>query len=192
MKIEFVIPTYNRSKLLMATISSLYAQTNDNWTAHIVTDNYWDDYLEKIKNFYADSDKIRFTITDKRYNDWGHTPRNIGLKQCKEEWVIMTGDDNYYVPVFVDEFLKVVKTETNVVFCNMVHNWNNLQYYPVKCIPRTNNIDIGCFMVRSKLGSQMEINLEHKELADGMFLEEYIKRFAGSVEHIDKILYTHN
>ena len=37
-RIEFVIPTYNRPKEIMVILSSLVAQTNPNWKAHVVID----------------------------------------------------------------------------------------------------------------------------------------------------------
>ena len=192
MKIEFIIPTYNRVHHLMTIISSIFAQTNPNWSIHVVADCPPEGTLDKIMNFYKDSDKIKFTILEKRYNDWGHTPRNYGLKNSKEEWVIMTGEDNYYVPTFVEEFLKVATQNTVFVYCNMVHNWVNKDYVAIKSQPILGQIDIGNFMVRKRLAKDMELDVTEIN-ADGLFVEDYLAQYSfGKRKIIKKYLYVHN
>lgn len=191
--IEFIIPTYERTDHLMCVISSIKAQTNPNWKIHVVADCPPSKVeLSKVVEYFKDDSRIRFTILSKRSNDWGHTPRNFGLTFSKEEWVVMTGEDNYYTPIFVEEFLKEADKETNFVFCNMVTNYNNNQYAPMRCRIELGYIDIGCFMVRPELAKQIGIEVKYKELADGVLADKYIKRFEGKVKQILKILYVHN
>jgi glycosyltransferase involved in cell wall biosynthesis len=197
-KIEFVIPTHKRVDLLITVIGSIVAQTNPNWRIHVVADCPPDEikerYLDIIAFFDEHKDKIRFSVTDMRYNDWGHTPRNIGLKQATEEWVVLTGEDNYYAPTFVENFLSSVKDrdDINFAFCNMVHNWVNDDYIPVRCEIEFGKIDIGNFMTRTFNAQKLELKTE-LEQADYWFIEEYLARFPeGKIMHIDKILYVHN
>lgn len=192
MAIEFVIPTYKRVNHLMCVISSIVAQTSPDWKIHVISDASPDGILEKVMDYWKHDERIRFTILKERHNDWGHTPRNIGLNESKEEWVVMTGEDNYYTPVFVEYFLKEADKETNFVFCNMVTNFNNQQYIPIQCRIELGFIDIGCFMVRPELAKQIGIELKYKEIADGVLADKYVKKFAGGVKQINKILYVHN
>lgn len=191
MAIEFVIPTYKRVNHLMCIISSIAAQTSPNWKIHVVSDASPDDILNKVIDYWKDEERIKFTILDKRYNDWGHTPRNFGLNESKEEWVVMSGEDNYYAPIFVEEFLKEADKETNFVFCNMVTNHNNQQYIPMQCRIAFGVIDIGCFMVRPELAKQTGIELKYREVADWVLADKYSKKFNG-IKQIKKILYVHN
>ena len=117
-KIEFIIPTYNRPDHLMCLLNSLCAQRSDKWSAHVVADCPPEGTLDKIMNYFKDDKRIKFTILPERCNDWGHTPRNYGLKESTEEWTIMTGEDNYYVPTFVDNMLKMGK-DKHFVFCQI-------------------------------------------------------------------------
>ena len=87
----------------MATINSIFAQRSDKWSIHVIADCPPEGTLTKIMDYFKDSDKIKFTILPKRYNDWGHTPRELGKQLSKANYVIMTGDDNYYMPTLVDE-----------------------------------------------------------------------------------------
>jgi glycosyltransferase involved in cell wall biosynthesis len=195
MKIEFIIPTYNRIDLLMTCISSIVGQTNPNWTIHVVADCPPEEDQLRIANiaaYYESDDRIKFSVLDKRYNDWGHTPRNYGLQKATEEWVVMTGEDNYYAPTFVENFLSVVRDDVNFVFCNMVHNWVDDNYIPVQCEIEYGKIDIGNFMCRTFNAQKLRLKTNINQ-ADYFFIEDYLNRFTeGQIIKIDKILYVHN
>ena len=191
-KIEFIIPTYNRPDHLMCLLNSLCAQRSDKWSAHVVADSPPDGTLDKIMDYFKNDNRIKFTILPERCNDWGHTPRNYGVEHATEDWVIMTGEDNYYVPIFVDNFLSAVTPKVGFVFCNMVHNWTNFQYYSIDCEPKWGKIDIGNFMIKTKLAKQMKLN-PAVEQADGNYVEEFKVKFPDvKIIKIPKILYIHN
>lgn len=192
-KIEFIIPTYSRVSHLLTILGSLKAQTNQNWKAHVVADcppYSIKEYMKKMIEF-LDDERIVLTFTENRYNDWGHTPRNIGLENATEDWVIMTGEDNYYVPTFVENFLNAISESTHFVFCNMVHNWNRDQYVSVDCQPSYGKIDMGNFMTKTEFAKQMKLDVTLIS-ADAKFVDEYLKNFKGEVVKIDKFLYVHN
>jgi len=190
-KIEFIIPTYNRPNQLMGVISSIFAQTSSNWKIHVVADGMYDGY-QKVKDYFTGDERIKFTELDGPHKDWGHTPRNYGLEHSTEEWVVMTGDDNYYMPVFVEEFLNVVDSNTHFVFCNMVHNWTNKQYLVINSIPKLGGIDIGNFMSKSDLAKKIKLNVAIEQ-SDGLFVEEYLRKYnQGTIKKINKPLYVHN
>lgn len=191
MKIEFIIPTYNRPNHLMCLLNSLMAQTSDRWTAHVVADCPPDGTLDKIIEYFKNETKIKFTILSERYDDWGHTPRNIGLQQATEDWVILTGEDNYYVPAFVGLFLKEVTPQTHFVYCDMIHNWGTKYIYIVSK-PEQGFIDIGNFMTLRKYSQQMQLDPKTHH-ADYLFVDDYLKKFPyGKLRYIPKPLYVHN
>lgn len=192
-KIEFIIPTYERTNHLMCLLNSLCAQTSDNWVAHVVADCPPQGTLDKIMKYFKDDERIRFTILPERYNDWGHTPRNIGLELATEEWVVMTGEDNYYTPKFVEFFLQAAKSKPNsyFIFCDMVHNWVNFEYIYVKCEPKYGKIDIGNFITKSELAKQIKIDPTFAQ-SDWKFVSQYLNKFKGDIVRIPKTLYVHN
>jgi glycosyltransferase involved in cell wall biosynthesis len=197
MKVEFVIPTYERTDLLMACISSIVGQTNPNWKIHVVADGPSEEVkeqLSRIAGYYEDDDRIKWTVLDERYNDWGHTPRNIGLAAATEEWIVMTGEDNYYTPIFVDEFLKVgASDKTIAMHCNMVHNWVKQDYIPISCELHYGKIDIGNFVFRRKFAGNLRLITTYAQ-SDWAFVERYMQINSpfGEAVKIDKILYVHN
>jgi glycosyltransferase involved in cell wall biosynthesis len=189
--IEFIIPSFERPDKLMTLLYSLISQTNDNWIAHVVADAMYDG-LEKIINHFDGNEKIKFSILNGPHKDWGHTARNYGLERVSKEWVVMTGDDNYYVPVFVDEFLKIVENnKASFVYCDMIHNWNGNNYLAIKCHPSVGRIDVGNFMAKSEFAKQLKLDTS-LAIADGLFVEEYIRRFKPEIKYIQKFLYVHN
>jgi glycosyltransferase involved in cell wall biosynthesis len=191
MKIEFIIPTYGRPHQLMCVINSIYSQRSDKWKIHVVADAVYDGY-QKVKDYFSGDERIKFTELNGPHKDWGHTPRNYGLEHATEEWVVMTGDDNYYMPVFVDHFLKEVTPHTHFVYCDMIHNWTSHQYYYIKSQPKWGAIDIGNFMTRRKYSQQMRLDTKNEQ-SDGLFVEEYLKKFPeGKVRYVAKPLYVHN
>lgn len=191
MKIEFIIPTYNRPHQLMGVISSLFSQTSPNWKIHVVADSMYDGY-QKVKDYFQNDERIKFTELNGPHKDWGHTARNYGLQSATEEWVVMTGDDNYYVPVFVQDFLNAVDENTHFVFCNMIHNWTHQQYLLIDSVPRVGAIDIGNFMSKTNLAKNIKLDPANAQ-SDGLFVEEYLRRYPnGTIKKINKALYVHN
>lgn len=191
-KIEFIIPTYKRPNQLMCIISSIFSQRSDMWKIHVVADGVYDGY-QKIKDYFSGDKRIRFSELDGPSKDWGHTPRNYGLEQATEDWVVMSGDDNYYMPVFVDHFLEVGnKEDIHFVYCDMIHNWVNFEYHYVKSQPRYGAIDIGNFMAKRRNAQQIKLDIT-KEAADAIYVEDYLKKFnREGVRYIPKPLYVHN
>ena len=191
MKIEFIIPTYNRPNQLMGVISSIFSQTSSNWRIHVVADAVYDGY-QKVKDYFQNDERIKFTELNGPHKDWGHTARNYGLQLATEEWVVMTGDDNYYMPVFVEDFLNVVDENTHFVFCNMIHNWTHQQYLIINSVPRVGSIDIGNFMSKTDLAKNIKLNPTNAQ-SDGLFVEEYLRRYPhGTMKKINQPLYVHN
>jgi glycosyltransferase involved in cell wall biosynthesis len=192
-KIEFVIPTYSRTELLFTIVCSILAQTNQNWTIHIVGDNIPQNNLDRLNSFLnvINDDRIKFTNLPDRYNDWGHTPRNYGVEHATSEWVIMTGEDNYYCPEFVEEMLQQSNGQ-HFVYCDMVHNWMNKEYIPIKSKLELGFIDIGCFMVKTNMAKKIKLNVK-EEWADWYFVLDFVKKYEhAKINKVNKILYVHN
>lgn len=197
--VTFIIPTYDRVEELRCMISSLIAQTNPNWKAIITVD-----YPKKEVNIhkpigvvwlYTREDIIhydgRITIhwMDKRYNDWGHTPREVGKQLADSQYVIMTGDDNYYMPTFVEELHKASVNSPGMIYWDMVHSHYDYQLF--KCFPAFNQIDMGAFATRTDLARQIPLGKEYA--ADGLFVENFKHTFPNEeILKINKVLFVHN
>lgn len=190
MTVEFIIPTYNRNNELRVILSSLVAQTDKEWTANVVVDDSEaSTYYSIVSQFYGDK-RIKFTyVPDGPSKDFGHTPRELGKQASTADYIIMTGDDNYYVPTFVAELKKELKGSPGMVYWDMVHSSFDYQYF--KCSPANGQIDIGAFAVKTELAKQIKLGSGYA--ADGEFVEDFKKKFRDyHIFKINKVLYVHN
>jgi len=189
MLVDFIIPTYHRPAPLRSMLASLVAQTNGDWGANVVIDgtDHLDEILDII-NMFKDS-RITHTVTDKRYNDWGHTPREMGKQMSTADYIIMTGDDNYYTPNFVEEISTLCKQKVGMVYWDMVHSHFNYAYF--KCVPAGGQIDMGAFATRRDLAQQLYLGTDYA--ADGWFVENFKQRFpVENIAKVNKVLFVHN
>lgn len=188
MLVEFIIPTFNRISPLQSMLASLVAQTSLNWLATVIVDDIesvWVPYF--ITDF--NEDKIRVQFTGQRYNDWGHTPREIGKQASKADYIIMTGDDNYYVPTFVEELEKATIENPGIIYWDMVHN--HYQYSYFQCSLTLGRIDMGAFATRRDIAQQIKLGTSYA--ADGHFINEFNQRFPDEKRiKIEKVLFIHN
>lgn len=187
--IEFIIPTYNRVKELYVILSSLVAQNDDNWKATIVVDNKENETVKHVVSKF-ESDKIEYIFLGKRYNDWGHTPRNVGKQASTSDYIILTGDDNYYVPTFISELNSIIRKEkVGIIYWDMIHN--GYSYKPFNTRINDGYIDMGAFATRRDLAQQIDLNKSYS--ADSKYVKELINKFPDEkVIKINKILFVHN
>jgi hypothetical protein len=169
-------------------LSSLLAQTNDNWCAHVIQDGTDNEISYKIVKSLGDN-RIRYHATEERYNDWGHTPRELGKQESEARYIILSGDDNYYMPVFVEELSIASLDNPGIIYWDMVHSHYKYSYF--KCSLGYNQIDMGAFATRNDLAKQIKLNTSYA--ADGEFIRDFNKKFPNEKRvKIDKVLFVHN
>lgn len=192
MTVGFSIPIYDRFENLKVLLSSLRVQSNPDWIALVVKDGpYLPEQLDIVHQFSRIDQRITYAHTPTRHNDWGHTPREMGKQilapHC--QYIIMTGDDNYYTPNLIEEIAKVASSNAGMIYWNMVHSHYDYQHF--RSALGFNQIDIGAFATRSDIASQIELPKTYA--ADGEFVEIYKQRFPHLTNlKIDKTLYVHN
>lgn len=187
MTVEIIIPTFNRLHPLKCILESLMSQTNPNWCANVVIDG---ENKFSCPLFFEDyPPNIVFTHLDKRYNDYGHTPREVGKQMSTADYVVLTNDDNYYTPNFVDELLKAAVDKPGIVYWDMVHSYYNYSYF--KCQPSFNQIDMGAFATRRDMAQS--VHMKTTFAADGLFIDELRAKYPlEKIVKINKVLFIHN
>ena len=110
---------------------------------------------------------------------------------------LLTNDDNYYVPIFVEEIRKVLDTtDVDIVYFDMVHSHlindlpNPIGYQTLITEPRLNRLDIGSFVFKTELGQAVGFK-DRGFAADGVFFES-LKLHNPKIWKIPKVLFVHN
>lgn len=188
MLVEIIIPTHDRPAPLASMLASLIAQTDPDWGAHVVIDNLEGDHIIKLVESFGDP-RIRWTKLKERYNDWGHTPREYGKQQSDADYIIMSGDDNYYVPTAVEELRRATLDRPGLVYWDMVHSHYEYRYF--RCTPFVYQIDVGAFATRRDIAQAIKLGTGY--IADGEYVEEFKARYPFEwIVKIQKVLYVHN
>ena len=96
-------------------VNCFRAQTSGAWRLTIVSDGP-DARAEAVVRRYAREEALRFLATDRAYGDHGHTPREVGLHAdaSPPPWTVLTGVDNYYVPLYVETLAAAIAAHPDV------------------------------------------------------------------------------
>ena len=92
-------------------LNCFLAQTSRDWALTVVGDGY-DARAAAVVGRYTDP-RINYVATDRAYGDHGHTPRELGLGLGESPWTVLTGVDNYYVPLFVETVVDKIRANPN-------------------------------------------------------------------------------
>lgn len=197
-KFHIVAPTFKGGTKLEVFINCFLSQTCNDYHITIVSDGPEPETETQLSKYF-NYKNFSYYCLDKRYNDFGHTPREFGLLQSDCKYTIMTGFDNYYVPIFIEQFDNAdKKTEnTGFIFCDFVldHNQGSGRYNKyLNAEMKSSCIDIGCFATLTSLAKKIGFKFR-SYAADWEFVEAAIPELKNQKLNILKIpqtLYVHN
>jgi hypothetical protein len=192
--LDIVAVTYAQDESLKCFINSIKAQTNPNWMLYVIHDGLNAELkADLIKNSYI-NEKICFIEYPERTGGYGHFLRNWGIfNLIKNEYVLITNGDNYYMPNAVDEILN--KNEDFIYFdCVHSHetavNHNKSSYGYMNCELAANKIDIGCVAVKTHMAKSVGFS-SNSYSADWDYFNSLLN-LNPSICKIDKVLFVHN
>lgn len=201
-ELTVICVAYKRYRNIPVLIHAFLAQTVQNFRLLIIHDGA-DAEMEKLLTPYRDANPgiVDFMFTAQRYNDYGHSLRDIGLKHVDTEYVLQTNDDNYYCPKFLEYMFAPVRQMTpgpDIVMCDMIHSHNKpggrkqAPYNFFETRPQRLSIDMGCFMARSALAKQTGFRDKSHD-GDATYFEDIV-RAAGTpkVVKVPHVLFMHN
>lgn len=190
---------YERPEALDIMIKCFRLQTNANWEMHICYDGPAPDSILNIIRPMISGEKydhrIHFYESPERYGKYGHPNRRTMLQSLKcdfRDFILMTNDDNYYVPRFVEFMLKEAGQRVGLVYCDTIHS--HFQYDLHKSELKENYIDLGAFIVRADMARATGFNYEHFS-ADGVYAEQCkltCQHKGLKIVKINKPLFIHN
>jgi len=125
MKVDIIIPTYNRPQFLQEALKSVAAQTYPHWRCWIAEDGETEKTFEVVKPFLADD---RFIYLPGEHAGFPAVPRNRAIRQGNAEYVAILDDDDLWLPEKLERQTDFFKTHPNCVLlgCN-AFNWNGIE-----------------------------------------------------------------
>ena len=199
------VVTYSQNYLLKTLINSFQSQTSDDWKMIIVHDGPIDNdlYQSLLKNKYLADERIVLLTTESRFDDYGHSLRNIILENyITTSWLLLTNGDNYYAPIFVQNMVDEINKDPDiymVAYPAVLHNFGNPlepdRVYNVAKEPHLSvgGIDMGQFIVRKEVASEFRIN--PTVIGDGEFCLKcvrYIKSKNKKIHRTYSVDFMHN
>jgi hypothetical protein len=201
-KIHVIAVAYQKFGQLKVFVQSWLNQSQDNWILTVIHDGPNDEF-DLIMTDYKQRmpEKILFFNTENRFNDYGHSLRDLGLKSIKGDYILLTNADNYFIPRAVEFVNEVFITHSpDVVIFDMVHSHElpggrNLPAYSFfETSFERNSIDMSAAIVKSYLAEKA--GFRDKTFAgDATYFEDVMK--AKFPEHLSfvkirRILFVHN
>ena len=177
-KVVVIAPIFEYFPILAP---ALIAQTHKNWELIIIHDGPNKQVEEWIE--MMGDERIKYHETEKRYNDYGHTLRAIGLGYVTDgDFILHTNADNYYVPVFLEDMIAHIGDEDVAIYCNMIHSHKD--YTVFNSYLTRAAIDCGAILWDAR--KALELGWKSTEFhADWLLVEDAIKAYGK--ERIKKV-----
>lgn len=198
MILHVIAVAFHRPLPLRILMESFMVQTNPAWRLNIIHDGPSPESIKMLINspLYKDP-RIFYTETDKVYGRWGHPNRKKGISELPfnhHDFVLLTNDDNYYVPTFVQTMLRGCSDNSKIgfVYCNTVHNYQNYDVLLTQL--KRDHIDMGSFIVRVDIAKKIGFN-SFELNADGIYAEQcsdLCRRLHLRITYVNKALFVHN
>lgn len=125
--VSIIVPTYNRSSLLIETINSILSQTFSDFELIIVSDGSTDDTAEMVLN--VDDERIALIELEKNYG-YPSVARNRGIDAAKGDYLAFCDDDDLWEENKLMAQLEKVKEGKDFVFTNVTYFENNTKTVP--------------------------------------------------------------
>lgn len=193
MTLHVIAVAYDRPIELRVLIDSFLRQTDPLWKLYIMYDGPAPKKICEIMGLY-DDERIYFYASVKRNGMYGHPNRRRMLDKLDGDdmdYVLLTNDDNIYVPLYVEYMLQKCSRTVGIVSCNTVHS--HFAYNIHESRLKRSHIDMGAFIV--KLPVAKAVGFTHIDYdADGMYAEECTALCLANryeLVHIPKPLFIH-
>ena len=190
--LKILVVAYQRVLPLQILINCFRVQTDPRWEMHIIHDG---PAPAEVKNIIPDDERVNFYETKHRMKNYGHPNRRYLLQNVAagpNDFILITNDDNYYVPMFVQFMRSEAKLGVGIVYNDCLHNY--YAYDVLKSKMQINHIDMGSFIVRADVAKAVGFTSDAFH-ADGIYAEAcagYCNCHSLAIKYVPKPLMIHN
>lgn len=196
------VVSYQRPLALACLLNSLACQKSQNFDLCVTHDEFHAE-THRVVTHWAQTTNIHTTLkfTSEREGLWGHPMRAQVLQACDHDHILLTNDDNYYVPKFTEIMMhNLIINEADLVMCDMIHSHNwpggrpQAPYNLFVTEPRLMHCDIGCFITRTSLAQQVGFTNCDQSWADGVFVDKLMQLNSPPLKwvKVPQVLFVHN
>jgi hypothetical protein len=192
--LEVICVTYGHNNELKCFINSFKCQDDQDYFLRIIHDGNCKQYKKLKKDLEDNSylaDNITIEATKERFNDYGHSLRDYGLKTSKidSEFTLITNGNNYYLPKLVNRIKDVYcryDKITELIFFDLVH-YHRFQdksdgdlgsFSLLDSDLKEAKIDMGACVIRSQVAKKIGFN-SRRHNADWDYFSECAKYITG-------------
>lgn len=197
--VSVIIPVFNGSKYIKEAISSVIAQTYDEFEILVIDDGSSDDTAEIIKNYMSLDSRIRYIY---KVNGGVSSARNRGLEEARGEYISFLDYDDSYEPEFIQKcHQKIVEQQAEYCVCwAKINEFDKIKYYkPIKT--KYELIDFMKFKVKIRINGillqrsfiekfEILFNEKMSQGEDHYFL--YMVTAVGRSSYVPEVLCTYN
>ena len=175
-KVAIISTAFNRYPQI---IPSLICQTHKNWELYLVHDG-----ITHVVRHYANAFKdprVIYSENNTTLGNYGHITRQNVLRDMKNklyatdcDYVVITNEDNYLAPIFLEKMIGGFKSNTIATYCSMVHNYFGYKAIDTKL--EMGHIDSSAVMIKKDIACDVGWNsMIHS--ADWVFFKEIIDKY---------------
>ena len=107
--VSVIIPTYNRSQLIVETIHSIQAQTYPLWECIVVDDGSLDGTDEVLEKICLKEKRVKYFKRPKERQKGANACRNFGFEKCKGDYVIWFDSDDLMTPDHIEKKVDAIQ-----------------------------------------------------------------------------------
>ncbi|MHB8346912.1 MAG: glycosyltransferase [Acidiferrobacterales bacterium] len=141
-KFSIIIPDYEKSvsrKYAERCLKSLQVQTFGEYEVLLYHDGPKEKSYADEFDFILGWDRCRTCVTEQRYNDWGHSLRDIGIRASVGEYIVHLNADNVLYPFALEKIVEEMAKHRSSPFDSRVNatpdlNTNDIVIFPVLMI----------------------------------------------------------
>ena len=132
--VSVIIPTYNRGRLILNSVTSVLNQTYKNIELIVVDDCSTDDTEKTVKSI--DDSRIKYIKLEK--NSGACVARNKGIEISRGEFIAFNDSDDLWLPEKINSQLDFLyENNAEISFCkmecrtpenNFIHNFPNIEF----------------------------------------------------------------
>lgn len=121
--VSVIVPTFNRSELLLSALESIRCQTFRPIEVVVVDDGSTDDTLDIIRQWVAKNEAPgTFLIRCwKQANQGPNAARNLGIRESHGEFIAFLDSDDRWLPEKLEKQISVLKSDADIggVYCGL-------------------------------------------------------------------------